>query len=187
VQQWQLLGQAASNTSFAVRDRAMADNLLWVASTAPGARLFAWAHNLHVTRQAPAMGKALAEALGENYRAIAFTFGTGGFSAVGRTNTSIGSLGAFNIPSVSSGTLEALFAESASPRLIFDARRMITAGDAAASLRNQPIPMRAIGATFDPASAAAANFFSPVLLPQDFDAVIWFATTQPSVLLPFVR
>ena len=184
VRQWQRLAQATLNTGV-VRDRAMADNLLWIAAREPSAKLFVWAHNQHVTRRSGAMGANLAQALSDQYRVLAFTFGTGAFNAVGSTGSVFTGLTSHTINGISTGTLESVFAAATLPRLIFDARKIATGGDAAASLRAQPLRMRTIGAVYQ--ASAAAQFFETTLLPQDYDGLIWFATTTPSVLLPFTR
>jgi erythromycin esterase len=182
VRQWERLAQATTNAFF-VRDRAMADNLLWIATREPSAKLFAWAHNAHVARSNGAMGGNLGQALGDAYRVFGFTFGTGSFNAVGSTGTTFTGLTPHTIGSVTTGTLESIFAATAQPRLIFDARRIASGGDAAAALRGQVLRMRSIGAVY--AVTFSATYFAQTLLPQDYDAVIWFANTTPSILLPF--
>ncbi len=181
VRQWERLGQATTN-SFASRDRAMADNLLWIASRQPSAKLFAWAHNAHVARRAPAMGANVAQVLGDAYRVFGFTFGTGSFNAVGSTGAAFTGLTSHTIAAVSTGSLESVFAAAGQPRLIFDARRITSGGDAAASLR-VPVRMRSIGAVY--AESLAGQYSESALLPQDYDGLIWFANSSPSVLLPF--
>ena len=182
VRQWEQLAKATSD-AFAVRDKAMADNLLWIAANDPGARLFAWAHNGHVVRRAPAMGANVHTVLGDAYRVIGFTFGTGSFNAVGSTGTTFTTLMPHSVNTIGGGTIESSFAGAGQPRLIFDARRVTTGGDLAAALRAQSLQMRSIGAVY--AETAASAFFTQVMFPQDYDGMIWFATTSPSVLLPF--
>jgi erythromycin esterase-like protein len=184
VWQWARLGRATSD-AYAVRDQAMAENLGWIAAREPTARLFAWAHNGHVTRRAPAMGSNLARAFGAEYRNVAFTFGTGTFNAYGSTGATLTTLAPQTIAVVPPWSLESPFQASTQPRLIFDARRIAAGGDAAASLRNQPLRMRSIGAVY--AESSPASYFEQMRIPEDYDGLIWFATTSPSVLLPFIR
>jgi erythromycin esterase len=184
VQQWERLGNAEFN-SFEVRDRAMADNLLWIAQREPSARIFSWAHNGHVTRQAPAMGANLAASLGDAYRVFGFTFGTGTFNALGSAGTTLTPLTTHSITTVPHWSLESAFAAVPQPALLFDARKITTGGDAAASLRDQPVRMRTIGSVYQSFNELA--MFESARLPQHYDALIWFSRTTPSVLLPFIR
>lgn len=43
--------------------------------------------------------------------------------------------------------------------------------------------MRSIGALYS--STTASSYFEDVLLPGDYDGIIWFRSTSASVLLPF--
>ena len=180
VRQWQRVA-ATTNTS-AERDKAMAENLLWIADKNPAARVFAWAHNYHVSRRPGAMGSYVAGRLGTQYRVFGFTFGTGRFNAVGTFgNGAATAVIPHTISEIDPSSLEAIFAAINQPRLIFDARR-IDVGGATATLE-APLRMRSIGALYSAASASA--YFDQTLLPLDYDALIWFATTTTSTLLPF--
>lgn len=53
-----------------------------LADAAPG-RVVLWADNTHVTRQPGAMGRALADALGDDYAAVGLSFGAGAYAAYG--------------------------------------------------------------------------------------------------------
>jgi erythromycin esterase len=82
-----------------VRDRAMAENLEWVAKTAqPGARIVAWAHNMHVGRtpywNIPSMGTYLARAFGRKLVSLGFAFHQGSFQAMGNFGVVEHSVGA---------------------------------------------------------------------------------------------
>lgn len=79
-------------------------------------------------------------------------------------------------------SLEAAFLRTGEPRLLFDTRQ-IPAADSAALPLEGPIPMRSIGAVFDPAQEA--NYFRLHAFPHDFDLLMYVEETTASVLLPF--
>lgn len=176
--QWARMAGATTGGSF-IRDEAMADNLEWATKRQTGTRFFAWAHNYHVSRRPNTMGFHLGRRLGSNYVNLAFTFGTGTFNAVAVG----GGLRTHSIESVDSSGIEWLFQQSPSQRLLFDTRKLLTAGPEASGLRDRPVRMRSIGAVYS--STTAAAYFEEALLPGDYDGIIWFRSTSPSVLLPF--
>lgn len=162
----------------------MADNLIWITRQYPSARVFAWAHNYHVSRRPGTMGQFASQRLGTDYRNVGFTFGTGQFNAVDVSATgTFTSLRTHSISAVDTTALEAVFAATSQPRLIFDARRIPTGGSGAAPLNAGPLRIRSIGAAYT--SASASVYFEQAVLPADYDGLIWFANTTPSVLLPF--
>ncbi len=81
VQQWLGLASADDQGS-AHRDRCMADNGRWLADENPGARIVLWAHNAHVSGEAPWMGAHLREQLGDDYVNVAFTSSRGTYYAM---------------------------------------------------------------------------------------------------------
>ncbi len=185
VRQWERSARSAtSSESGVLRDAAMADNLIWVTQQNPAARVFAWAHNYHVSRRPGTMGQFAGQRLGADYRNVGFTFGTGQFNAVEVTPAgAFTTLRSHTITAVDPTALEAVFAATSQPRLIFDARRIASGGSGAAALNAGPLRMRSIGAGYS--SAGASGYFEQAMLPADYDGLIWFATTTPSVLLPF--
>jgi len=72
---------------FAARDRAMADNVLWLLGQAePDARVMVWAHNGHIqldSTSLPAanMGRNLRERLGNDYVSVGFLLNEGSYRA----------------------------------------------------------------------------------------------------------
>lgn len=185
VQQWERMAAAPTTATAGLRrDEAMAENLLWVSARYPTARLFAWAHNGHVSRRPGTMGHVLGQRLGTDYRNFGFTFGTGEFNAVELTASGArGPLRPQRIADIDSTSIERVFAATGQPRLIFDTRRLSGGGAATAPLTGQPVRMRSIGSMYG--AAFAANFFEATLLPDDYDGLIWFAFTSPSVLRSF--
>jgi erythromycin esterase len=183
VQQWERTAANVS-TSFLRREEAMAENLLWITQRNPTARVFAWAHNGHVSRRPGGMGQVLGQRLGAAYRNVGFTFGTGEFNAVEKTATgAFTTLRAHRISEIDPTAIESVFAATRQPRLIFDARRLASGDSGAATLAGQPLRMRSIGGAYG--SSFADGFFESARLPADYDGLIWFASTSASVLLPF--
>jgi len=186
VEQWETMAAASASTyaGSLARDRSMAENTAWLLDQAgPNARMMLWAHNYHVSRVAGAMGGHLDSAFGDDYVNLAFLFGRGGFNAVqsdGTTNLGLTALQAQLVPG---NSVEAVFLGAGQARLLLDARRITQGGDAAAPLRG-PIPMRSIGAVFNPAQESA--YFAAQLLPEDFDLLMFFDAATPSTLLPFI-
>ena len=165
------------------RDRAMAENVLWIAGREPQARLFVWAHNAHVSRRATAMGQYLGDALGDAYRSVAFTFGNGRFNAITvLPNGAFGSLQAHQVSGAGSGRpIEAYFFATAAPRLILDAHKVTSGESGTFVLDRRPVYMRSIGALYSPENPNL--YFENALLPLDYDAIIWFDFVSESRLL----
>jgi len=166
------------------RDRAMADNALWIASREPQARHFVWAHNGHVSRRPNTMGRHLAHALGSQYRNVAFTFGNGRFNAVSvLPSGAFGPLQVHTTNGPAGGTLESLFNATLEPRLILDTRKVLSGEAGSFALSRRPLFMRSIGSVY---SAATANaYYERAILPFDYDGIIWFVNTRESQLLSF--
>jgi len=185
VRQWERMSRVGDADGPTQRDRSMADNVIWITQKNPSARVFAWAHNGHVSRRPNAMGERLGQQLGAAYRVFGFTFGTGLFNAVGmNSGGGFTPLGVQSVTAIDSSAVEAVFAATSQPRLIFDTRRIETSGATAAlPLSGRPTRMRAIGAVYALTSPGA--YFEQSWLSTDYDALIWFSTTTASVLLPF--
>lgn len=182
--QWERMARVNYNAGGSrERDRAMADNVLWIAAREPQAKLFVWAHNAHVSRRATAMGQHLGDALGDAYRNVAFTFGSGRFNAV--TVLPSGAYGALQAHQVSgprSGSpLESYLLSTLAPRLILDTHKVTSGESGTFVLDRRPLYMRSIGAVFSPENPNA--YYENVLLPLDYDGIIWFVFVVESQLL----
>jgi len=183
VEQWEDMVGAGSSSTL-LRDKYMAENIQWLRDQAgAGSKMMLWAHNYHVSGVPGAMGSYLRAAYGSGYLNVGFVFGTGGFNAVGGTGTN-GALQPFKATVVPEGSIESAFVGTSKPRLLFDTRLIAGGGTAAAPLAG-PIRMRSIGALFSPSQESA--YFSGQLFPDDFNLLIYLATTTPSTLLPFVQ
>ena len=129
----------------ALRDVAMAENLAWFAEREPSARLFAWAHNGHVSRRSGSMGQALDRRFGDAYRVVGLTFGRGRFNALlMRSNIVTGPLITHESDPPPTGAVEGVFERTPADRLILDARRLRDAPAVVQRLRG-PIQMRSVG------------------------------------------
>ena len=184
--QWEQMAHTADVSVVArVRDRAMADNALWIAAREPAARLFVWAHNAHVSRRPSTMGAHLARELGDAYRNVAFTFGNGRFNAI--TMLSSGAYGPLQVHTVSGlgsvFTMESFLFATAQPRLIFDTHKVTSREAGTFAIDRRPVLLRSIGAVYS--STNAAGYFERSLLPLDYDGIIWFVFVGESRLLPF--
>ena len=160
----------------------------WIAATASGTpvtSLRAWSSSWWIRRVAPGPSRAadttyLATALGADYVNVAQIFGTGSFYAVEQNPGAFGPLKVFQAQLVPNNSLERVFTD-VGHSLLFDAR-LIPQGDDSAAVLHGPIPMRSIGATFVP--GWDERNFIPLLLPDDYDLVIFSRSSTPSTLLP---
>jgi erythromycin esterase len=166
-----------SNGSGGERDRFMADNTDWLLQQAgPEAKIVIWAHNAHVSRDgfpgAASMGKHLAERHGSDMFVMGFCFTEGSYTAVekgrgvGRSGTS----------AARPGSAEWAFLQTGQPRLIVDLRTA-QPGSAESGWVSKPLDLRSIGAM------AMDEAFSQKVLTDEFDALIYFETSTPSVQL----
>ena len=177
-----MISPTDAGASSLARDKAMAENIEWIRDQAgPDAKVALWAHNGHINAVPQLMGGYLRAAYGSDYRPLGFAFGTGGFNAIG-TVDSYARLQSWQATIVPNGSIEAAFGATQKPLFLFDTRQ-IPAGGAGAAPLGGPIAMRSVGAVFDPTYETA--YFHPELFPNDFDLVIYVATTSPSTLLPF--
>jgi len=154
---------------YAARDRAMAENLLWILETNPGARVVVWAHNGHVQRDEALMGGTLARELGADYLPIAFATGEGEYRAV---EPSVG-LGVYPLQPPPPASVEAFLAATGNPRLLLDLRSA-EKGSTLSGWAHESRLFRAIG------SNAQEQQFFPIVPAQRYDAIVWFAQSEAS-------
>jgi erythromycin esterase len=180
ISQWE--ASVRPQTGTWVRDAAMAENAAWWLSSAPGgSRMMLWAHNGHISRQRRWMGWHLGGSLGADYVNAALTFSSGTFTAVTLLSGGASAgLSEYYIGGSEVGSIEETMSATGYSRLILDARSLDRDG-APVGLRR--LVMRSIGCCFNP-TASTSVYATTVLLPQDFDIVIWFGTTTASRLLP---
>jgi erythromycin esterase len=78
------------DTSGAVRDRYMADNLDWYMAHRPGVKVMVWAHNGHIAFEPPpqtaSLGRHLKARHGAAYLSVGFVLGSGAYRALDARN-----------------------------------------------------------------------------------------------------
>ncbi len=161
-----------------VRDRAMADNVRWIADVAePGSRVVLWAHNGHISNhdfRFTSMGHHLEAILGKDYLPVGFLFHHGGFGAIDATGQGQGRRGSdgLTVGPPSAGTLEDTFERAGWPLCLLDLRRLPAGGAVSGWFRSLQ-PMREIGASF----RGEADMATEVVLPDRYEAVIYVEAT----------
>ena len=157
------------------RDVSMAENVDWILETAPaGSKIVLWAHNLHVNDRFGWMGRYLRQRHGKDMVIVGFAHGTGRYNSRAAIG---GRLGSFEMGPPIPGSLEVYLGSAGIPRYILDLRR-VPAGAPAQWLDAQR-GFRNIGAR------EVRCGYLPVTAADEYDALIWFDRTNPSVLLPF--
>lgn len=168
-----------------LRDRAMADNVRWIADVAePGARVVLWAHNWHVLNSNdpfPWMGRHLKTALGKEYLPVGFLFHHGAFQAMDRTGRGRG-LNEFTVGPPPAGSLEDSFERAGWPLCLLDLRRLPASGAVAEWFRSKKM-MREAGAAF----SSEADMARELVLPDEYEAVIYIEATTRARPNPPVR
>ncbi|MBI3659352.1 erythromycin esterase family protein [Candidatus Acetothermia bacterium] len=184
-----LQAEAAFSSSMseyaAVRDRSMAENITWLLNQAgPQAKIILWAHNAHVSANSPSyknMGSYLREQYGKEMIVFGFDFYKGSFNAVSQGEPGLfGELTSHQTPPPPTGSYEDYFHRSGLPRMFLDLRGIQVSS--VTEWINGPRPVRSIGAVYN--DAHPDNFFYQARLPEEFDVLIYFEETSPSLLLP---
>jgi erythromycin esterase len=155
------------------RDQCMASNIDWILQQNAGAKVVLWAHDYHVSRTAGAMGSYLAANHGSDYVVIGQVFHAGRYNAINN-----GRLMANDATVSFPGTVEYVLHSAGMPHFILDMRQASPADPGSSWL---------FGATQYRTVGAVANdgFFFTSQLITDYDVLVFFDQTNPSVLLPF--
>jgi erythromycin esterase len=173
----QFATRAVARTSISFRDSVMAQNAMWALRRKTG-RVFLWAHNFHISKNALSMGRWLNDSLGTQYQAIGFMFDSGSFNA--KMDTATAPPAALHVGQASDSTYESFFRQFKST-IYFDSH-----GSTDVNVRRfliGPRKMREIGALFYP---DAPDFFTrQVSLFNEFDIMIFVPESAPTRLLPF--
>jgi erythromycin esterase len=178
-----LLEQAAAmymdETSFDLRDRAMAENVGWLLDTTH-ARIVVWAHNGHISKYLPAaehaetfknMGGVLKAKYKADYLPIGFIFGQGSFQAIDGTKASR-LPGELSVGPAPEYYASAAFAKTGKPLLALDLRKLPKHGKVADWFAAKH-PLREAGSVWQ--GEAAMMFLQA--LPRAYDAVIYIDRT----------
>jgi erythromycin esterase len=178
-----VLEQAAAmymdETSYDLRDRAMAENVGWLRDTTK-ARIVVWAHNGHISKILPAaeqaegfknMGSVLKAKYKADYLPIGFVFGEGSFRALDLTKKSH-RLGEGSVGPAPEHYGSAAFAKTGKPLLVLDLRTLPKHGTIADWFAAKH-PFREIGDVWQ--GEPAMTFLQA--LPAVYDAVIYIDKT----------
>lgn len=158
------------------RDESMADNVGWLLDQAPpDSKIVLWAHNGHVGKRPGWMGSYLSQRFGGEVVVFGFAFGQGEYNALAVGG---GPLGPNPAIAPLPGSVESYLASPGMPRFAVDLRGIPSSSPAAAWL-GKPRFFRNIGAV------ASRCGFSTTVASSDYDGLIWFSQTSPSILLPF--
>jgi erythromycin esterase-like protein len=133
-----------------------------------------WAHNGHVRKDSGRsgwmpMGAHLHEKHGDDLVVVGFACNTGRYTAIKQGK----GLQANDLQAAEPGSAEYYFHQTGLPRFILDLRKVSEEVPATTWLSKR-IDFRSIGAL------AMEQQFSPINLPEAFDAVIFFDKTTPS-------
>ncbi len=172
-----------SKTGAGNRDYFMAENARWLLDQAgPGGKIVLWAHNGHVITLDRRMGGYLRSWYGDQMVVFGFDFYLGSFNAVTNHGGVYGALTAFRAENPYSDSYEYVFRGSNVPRFFLDLRDP-SSPPAVGSWILGPRQLRHVGATYD--DIYRRLYFYSTQLPKEFDVVVYFQDTSPSVLLPF--
>jgi erythromycin esterase len=143
-----------AKTRYAVRDRAMAENIAWLLENeGPRCKTVVWAHNGHVARDAQgifggtveSMGMHLARRFGPDLVVVGFAFGEGAFRAVVKEAGDRRPLREVVIGPPPAESLDDVLARTGIPAFMVDLRRV---DDHVAQWLREPRVTREIGAFF---------------------------------------
>lgn len=171
------------------RDQYIAENVVWLLEQAgPDARIILWAHNGHVANgtlgpnREKSLGAHLREIYGEEMVIFGFTFYQGHFNAVGYDSETgqYGRLRSHEAPPAPQDSYEWYFRAAEMPRMILDLRG-VSGISPAPDWLTEPHKFRSIGAVYD--DNAPEEYFYDADLAVEFNAIIYFEKTIPSVLL----
>jgi erythromycin esterase len=173
-----------SKTGQGNRDYFMAENARWLLDQAGlGGKIVLWAHNGHVSTLNLRMGNYLRSWYGDQMVVFGFDFYVGSFNAYpshgGIIPSPVTSLRAEN---PYSDSYEYVFRGANIPRFFLDMRDPSSPPSVGSWILG-PRQFRSIGATYD--DVYPRLYFYSTQLPKEFDVVVYFQDTAPSVLLPF--
>jgi len=162
-----------------LRDRCMAENATWwLEFLGEDTKMAIWAHNGHIARGLTAgetwmkMGQFLAEAYGENYLPIGFSFAEGTFTAF-----AAGGLNTITAEPLIHGCYEAAFQTTGLPRFILDLRNL-EPGTAVSEWMHVERGFRAIGAVYGEFVDLGWDY--PSTLSRSYDIIIHIETSTPT-------
>ncbi len=154
------------------RDQDMADNIQWIIGQQPaGSKIVLWANNHHISRGTGEMGSYLAANYGPAYLPMAFGFNEGSYNAQGAQG-----VGPNTADPSFAGSAEFTCLQTDMPQFILDLRKATPNNSGSAWWLND-VMFRTIGLT-------PSDGFTVTRMPQQYDALIYFEHSTPSMLLP---
>jgi erythromycin esterase len=176
------LSRGAGASGPNLRDKYMAENVEWIAGPAgSGRKVVLWAHSGHINNRQPWMGWHLANQYADAYRIVGFSFHRGAFNAV-RGGSSLGLL-SINAPPAIEASYEHQFHRLGLPRFMVDLRPVRRGQAPGGEWLAGPLPMRHIGAVYDPASPEL--YYFPTALATEYDILVHVEEGTATQLLPF--
>jgi erythromycin esterase len=158
-----------TQTNRSLRDRAMADNLLWIRQREHGAKIAVWAHNYHISRGTRfTMGTHLARALGASYRPIGFAFGGGTYRAFDMGTHTVHP---FTLPLDPPETFDGELARIGPPLFAID-------------LRDAPLPRRVTWRQIGAVGSNGVGEPYATNVRHDFDALVFVRTMTSAHATP---
>lgn len=162
----------------ASRDISMVNNVNWILSQySNNTKMIIWSHNGHISKSGgyfgDSLGKILADQYGEDFISIGFAFYEGQYTARGGEGFK---LGVFDARLPKPGSLEWIIHQTGIEMLIIDLRS--GTGQISPYWLNKKFDFRAIGSVVQ----YPTEFF-PVIITEEFDALIYFNRSNPSDLL----
>ncbi|MCW8085921.1 erythromycin esterase family protein [Sabulicella glaciei] len=171
--------------SWNLRDRHMFDTLRAALDHAgPDAKAVVWAHNSHIGNAAATamgwqgefnIGELCRTAFGTDAALIGFATDTGSVAAAHDWD---GPMEEMALRPALPGSHEARLREALPERALLDLR-----GPALRDALAEPALERAVGVVYRPATERRSHYFEAVL-PEQFDALVWFAQTRAVTPLP---
>ena len=167
-----------------VRDRTMAENLQWIlAREGPKGKIVVWAHNSHVSNDAPMYhgqnvpfaGHYMRRALGDEVVIVGVLCRRGGLTAFEETVPSRGVM-QFELGPTPEGSIEDLFAQAGLELAVADLRTL--PDGVVAEWFAEERPTRSSGAGYDPADPD--RYYWTYLLPEAFDVLAFVDRTTPT-------
>ena len=178
-----------------IRDKAMAENVKWLAEEAfPGEKIALWAHNSHIAAaqegKGPVpMGWHLRQMFGEQMRVLGFAFDRGQVYHIpfGPSGPDPSKAMAVKVPPASPMSAEAVLRAAGLPRFILDLRTVPAAGPLGAWIA-EPQRLRTMGWGGEPHDDPASAYpmvatYGTLVLPKAFDALVYIAESSATVPL----
>lgn len=167
-----VIKQFYTMTTINDRDQAMAQNILWIHTNNPDAKMILWAHNGHVSKADSWMGSYLVKELKDKYRNIGLTTYEGQYTAMAMVNDHITLRRDLVLDTSPEGTLESNLKKLNTLITLVNFRHIMSENQPAFLLK--PICWRSIGAM------QIDDSFYDENISQDFDAIIDIQSTTAS-------